>query len=69
MEAAENREDAVTKGRNSHYNSATRSRVRAMAAGLAWGSATAVLAVGITAPAHAQIAGTTLRGSVKAEAG
>ena len=56
-------------GRNSQYKSANPSRARAMAASLAWGSAVAVLAVGIATPAHAQIAGSSLRGTVKAEGG
>ena len=40
-----------------------------LAAALAWSSAAAVLAVAVAAPAHAQVAGASLRGTVKAEGG
>lgn len=46
-----------------------RSRVRAAAAALAWTSGAAALAIGVIAPAHAQVAGASLRGTVKAEGG
>ncbi|MCW4460192.1 TonB-dependent receptor [Sphingomonas sp. BT-65] len=46
-----------------------RSRVRAAAAALAWTSGAAALAIGVSAPAHAQVSGASLRGTVKAEGG
>ncbi|MBL0914784.1 MAG: TonB-dependent receptor, partial [Sphingopyxis sp.] len=48
---------------------ARRSHVRMLAAALAYSSAGAALALGMAAPAHAQVAGASLRGNVKAEGG
>ena len=50
-------------------NLAGRSRMRAAAAALAWTSGAAALAIGVCAPAHAQVSGASLRGTVKAEGG
>ncbi len=50
-------------------NLVRRSRVRAAAVALAWTSGTAALAIGVAVPAQAQVAGASLRGTVKAEGG
>jgi outer membrane receptor protein involved in Fe transport len=50
-------------------NLAGRSRIRAAAAALAWTSGAAALAVGVCAPAQAQVSSASLRGTVKAEGG
>ncbi|WP_447756032.1 TonB-dependent receptor domain-containing protein [Sphingopyxis fribergensis] len=49
--------------------SARRSRARTLAAALAWSSAGAALALAVVTPAHAQVSGASLRGTVKAEGG
>src|SRR3546814_17545077 len=46
-----------------------RARTRRLAAALAWSSAGAALAAGVVTPAHAQVSGASLRGTVKAEGG
>lgn len=48
---------------------ARRSGVRMLAAALVWSSAGAALAFSLAAPAHAQVSGASLRGTVKAEGG
>jgi outer membrane receptor protein involved in Fe transport len=58
----------VTSQHQDQSGSARRSRARALAAALAWSSVGA-LAIGIAAPAEAQVAGASLRGTVKAEGG
>src|SRR5688572_4509046 len=63
------REDAVKSLHEIQTISARRSRARALAAALAWSSAGAALALGAAAPAHAQVSGASLRGTVKAEGG
>jgi outer membrane receptor protein involved in Fe transport len=50
-------------------NPVRRSRVRAAAVALAWTSGAAALAIGVAVPAQAQVAGASLRGTVKAEGG
>jgi len=64
-----NREDAVKSHRETETMSARRSRARALAAALAWSSAGTALALGVAMPAHAQVSGASLRGTVKAEGG
>lgn len=55
--------------RSMQIMSARRSRTRALAAALAWSSAAGALALGVTAPAHAQQVNASLRGTVKADGG
>jgi len=59
----------VKFSRNFQTVSARQSRARSLAAALAWSSAAAALAVAVAAPAHAQVSGASLRGTVKAEGG
>ena len=54
---------------NFQNNSARQSRARSLAAALAWSSAATALAVAVATPAHAQVSGASLRGTVKAEGG
>lgn len=50
-------------------NPVRRSRIRAAAAALAWTSGATALAIGVSAPAHAQQVNASLRGTVTAEGG
>lgn len=63
------REDAVTSQRKNQFHNPRRSRARTLAAALAWSSAAGALAIGVAAPAHAQVSNASLRGTVKAEGG
>lgn len=49
--------------------SARQSSARRLAAALAWSSGAAALAAAVATPAHAQVSGASLRGTVKAEGG
>ncbi|MDZ3832805.1 MAG: TonB-dependent receptor [Sphingopyxis sp.] len=59
----------MTSLRNFQSNTVRGSRARALAAALAWSSAGAALALGMAAPAHAQVSNASLRGTVKADGG
>lgn len=59
----------MTSQRKNQFHNPRRSRARTLAAALAWSSAAGALAIGVAAPAHAQVSNASLRGTVKAEGG